>query len=243
MLTKSQAKLVLQVSGLSREDKVLILLSVGDAAVLRPAVIRDLGEGLGVSGIKKWNISDILSKAGSLVLNVGTGWELSETGSNRVRELAVKANINLVVTNSSESLRGHLSVIANDATRQFAQEAIACFEARQYRAAVVFSWAGAISLLYDHVCSSHLVAFNAEASKRPRWRNAKNADGLARMGDHDFLDVLEAIGEIGKSTKQMLQNQCLTLRNGCAHPSSSRVAENSVAAHIEKLILNVFSKY
>jgi hypothetical protein len=63
------------------------------------------------------------------------------------------------------------------------------------------------------------------------------------MKEHDFLDVCEAIAVIGKNVKQLLQNECLVLRNACGHPNSSLIAENSVAAHIEKLIKNVFSRF
>jgi hypothetical protein len=43
--------------------------------------------------------------------------------------------------------------------------------------------------------------------------------------------------------KLVLQNECLMLRNACGHPNTLSIAENSVAAHIEKLIRNVFSRY
>lgn len=70
-----------------------------------------------------------------------------------------------------------------------------------------------------------------------------NLDGLARMKEHDFLDVLHAIGVLGKNVKQELQNNCLQLRNSCGHPNNFKVGEHRVAAHIEILILNVFSKF
>jgi len=123
-------------------------------------------------------------------------------------------------------------------------EAIECFEAKQYRAAVVFSWAGAVALLHSHVFSAKLIEFNVEARRRDsRWRLAKQQDDLGRMKEYDFLDVCEAIGIIGKSVKQILQNECLMLRNACGHPNTASIAENSAAAHIEKLIRNVFARF
>ncbi len=121
---------------------------------------------------------------------------------------------------------------------------IHCFEAKQYRAAVVFSWAGAVALLHKKVFTTKLAEFNAEATRRDaKWRTAKQQDDLGRMKEHDFLDVCEAIGILGKSVKQVLQSQCLVERNGCGHPNTLVIAENSVANHIEKLIKNVFSKF
>ena len=61
------------------------------------------------------------------------------------------------------------------------------------------------------------------------------------MKERDFLDVLEAIGSIGKNVKQTLQNQCLSLRNACGHPTSLKISENNVAAHLDTLVLNVYS--
>jgi len=69
-----------------------------------------------------------------------------------------------------------------------------------------------------------------------------NSDGLARMKEHDFLDVLESISLIGKNVKQELQ-QSLQLRNACGHPNSLKIGVNKVSSHIEILILNVFSKF
>lgn len=111
------------------------------------------------------------------------------------------------------------------------------------KSAVVFSWIGAISLLYEHVISVHLNAFNVEALRRnPKWVNAKNIDGLTRMGEYDFLQVLESISMIGKNTKNELE-ACLKLRNSCGHPSTLTIGEQKVAAHIEILLLNVFNKF
>ena len=71
---------------------------------------------------------------------------------------------------------------------------------------------------------------------------AKNADDLTRMKEHEFLQVLESISAIGKNVKRELEN-CLNLRNACGHPNSLEIAENRVAAHLEILTLNVFSKF
>jgi hypothetical protein len=98
--------------------------------------------------------------------------------------------------------------------------------------------------LHKHVYTKKLSEFNAEAVRRDsRWRAAKQQDDLGRMREHDFLDACEAIGVMGKNVKQILQSECLMLRNACGHPNSASIAENSVAAHIEKLINNVFARF
>ena len=140
-------------------------------------------------------------------------------------------------------LRAHIAKLSNSDTKAFLIEAADCVQNKLKRAAVVLSWVGAVSVLYEHVVKHHLAAFNTEAQRRDsKWRDAKNADGLARMGEGDFLNILEHLSVVGKSVKQDLE-ACLKRRNGCGHPNSFQLGETAVAAHIETLLLNVFAKF
>jgi hypothetical protein len=176
------------------------------------------------------------------VVRTAAGWELTAAGSQHVARIAGPL-MSSPIPQVASSLRAHLVKIGSPDTQRFVEEAIVCFETRQYRAAVVLSWVGAVSVLQQHVVSNALPAFNVEAVKRDsKWKIAKNADDLGRMKEHEFLDVLEAISVIGKNVKQELQ-KCLQLRNGCGHPNSLQVADHKVSAHIEDLMLNVFAKF
>lgn len=244
MLDLQEAKQILHGRSLGSRDQLLIVLAINSVEPLPVQKIKERCIAVALPKLAKKNISDILGTSAGYVARAALGWELQQPGILRVRELAQQANINLVVTHSSRSLRGHADSVVDSLTKSFVMEAITCFEARQYRAAVVFSWAGAVALLHKHVYSKKLSEFNAEAARRDsKWRAAKQQDDLGRMKEHDFLDVCEAIGIMGKSVKQILQNECLMLRNVCGHPNSASIAENSVAAHIEKLIKNVFSRF
>jgi hypothetical protein len=98
--------------------------------------------------------------------------------------------------------------------------------------------------MHVHVVKNIFSPFNAEARRRDsRWKDAHNADELGRMKEHDFLDVLEAVGVIGKNVKQTLQNQCLNLQNASGHPNSLKITENNVAAHLDTLVLNIYSNF
>jgi len=244
MLKLDEAKQILHGTNLSARDQLYVILAIDPVEPLPVQKIKERCVAAAVRKLAKRNISDVLGRSNGHVARAAMGWELQQPGLLRVRELAQQANINLVVTHSSRSLRGHADSVADPLTKSFVMEAITCFEVHQYRAAVVFSWAGAVALLHKHVHSKKLQEFNAEAIRRDRkWRTAKQQDDLGRMKEHEFLDVCEAIGVLGKSVKQILQNECLMLRNACGHPNSSSIAENSVAAHIEKLIKNVFARF
>ena len=243
MLNLDEAKRILHGPTLVNRDQLLVLLAIQPVVPLPVHEIKVRCAAAGLPKLAKKNISNVLATANGSVARTIDGWELQQPGIIRVRELAQTVDVNLVVTHSSRSLRGHADLISDRLTKEFVMEAIHCFEANQYRAAVVFSWAGAVALLHKTVFATKLGEFNVEAAKRDsKWREAKQQDDLGRMKEHDFLDVCEAIGVIGKNVKQVLL-QCLTLRNGCGHPNSLAIAENSVAAHIEQLIKNVFSRF
>ncbi len=67
-------------------------------------------------------------------------------------------------------------------------------------------------------------------------------DDLGRMKESDFLERIATIGMVGRNVKTQLVVG-LNLRNGCGHPNSLKVGANTVAAHIEMLLLNVFDKF
>jgi hypothetical protein len=145
-------------------------------------------------------------------------------------------------TLAAQKLRQAIPTTASLETRVFLDEAVTCLEHDLYRAAVVLSWIGAMSVLHHHVVDDYLGAFNREAIARDsKWKDSATANDLACMKERDFLNVVDGIGLIDKNTKQQLQ-QCLELRNGCGHPNTLRLGANKVAAHIEVLILNVFAK-
>jgi hypothetical protein len=244
MLKLDDAKRIVHGPKLANRDQLLVLLAIEPVGPLHVFRIKERCTAAGLPKLAKTNISDTLASSSGAVARTAEGWELQQPGMLRVREVAQAVNVNLVVTHSSQSLRGHADSVADPLTKSFVMEAIECFEAHQYRAAVVFSWAGAVALLHKHVHSRKLSEFNIEVLRRePKWRTAKQQDDLGRLKEHDFLDVCDAIGVIGKNVKQILRNECLMLRNACGHPNSLSIAENSVAAHIEKLIKNVFSRF
>ena len=84
----------------------------------------------------------------------------------RVRDIARAINFRVVVTNSSYSVRGPPDSIDDSLTMSYVGEAIACFEAKQLRAGVVLSWAGAVALLHKQVFTAKRAGFHTEAARR-----------------------------------------------------------------------------
>jgi hypothetical protein len=154
-----------------------------------------------------------------------------------------RRNANAAAIRIATDLRSELAKIKNATTRAFAEEAIKCYEDNLYRSAVVMSWLSAIDVLYDLVVTKHLTNFNKQALRiDPKWKLAKSADDLARMKESDFLDRIVGISVIGKNVKNELKH-CLDRRNGCGHPNSLKIGPNTVAHHLEILLLNVFQPF
>jgi len=123
------------------------------------------------------------------------------------------------------------------------EEAINCFEYRLYRVAVVSSWIAAVQVLQQPVYAHHLAAFNIEALRvDAKWKPAKTTDDFGRMKESEFLDRLVALSVIGKDIKRELVD-CLDRRNGCGHPNSMKLGSNTVAHHLEILLLNIFKVF
>lgn len=242
-LSKDYLQTSLVKTDIPRLDKTLLILFWDQEIPKSISQIREIGIENGLREIHSWNISDILGKAKDKAVLIKGNWSLTIVGKEHLSHANLITHNPSILINDVSDLRSHASSIINPNTKVFLEEAIICLETNQKKAAVVFSWIGAVAVLHDEIIKNHLNDFNIEAANRDsKWKPAKTADDLGKMKEFDFLNILESISVIGKNVKQELQ-QCLQLRNGCGHPSSLNIGTRKVAAHIEVLILNVFSKF
>lgn len=200
----------------------------------------------GIDKVNDWNIAAYLNSArkqGKITAIKGK-WRLTSHGREHLSRKGLTPPTRNVLAKARDDVRTNLSQITNPDTRKFVEETIQCLEFGLLRSAIVMSWIGATAILYNHVVANRLSDFNTEALRRkPKWKAATNADGLSSdMKEAEFLQVIETIGIIGNNVKQELE-QCLKRRNSCGHPNSYQIGEQIVAAHIESLILNVYSKF
>jgi hypothetical protein len=235
---EAKLKILLGEKKLTQGDKLtLILFSLNKPSSINQIKIK--ARHLGLNAIKKWNISAILSKSTLKAIRTKEGWQLTDIGHTRAEEILGNTKLPRIIS----TLRNHIDLFKDIDTKKFLEEAISCYESKFYRAAIVLSWIGAVDLLYSYVISNHLTNFNNEAATgENKWKPAKNKDDLSLMKESNFLDILQRLSIIGKNVKQELQS-CLHLRNSCGHPNSLKIADSIVAAHLEVLLLNVFSKF
>ncbi len=241
MLKPTDLKVWLHKKGLTRLDKLLFVLATFDAPCQINGIRTRAREG-GFAIPRGWNLSSTLSRSGGLAVRTPDGWELTDSGRERLHSLGL-THLSPAAADVAHSLRAELANIKDADTRALVEEAIKCFEYQLYRAAVVFSWVAAVQLLQQYVHANHLAAFNAEAQRvDTKWKPAKSTDDFGRMKESDFLDRLVALSIIGKNVKTELVD-CLDLRNGCGHPNSLKLGANTVAHHLEMLLLNVFKAF
>jgi hypothetical protein len=214
----------------------------------QPARTRDLEEyglKIGFRQITKWDVRQELSRAAKdgWTAQLPGGWVLQPAGLTELKEAGLNLDAPLV-REARHSLRSHLNRISDQQRRAFVGEAIGCFDANHYRAAVVLTWVGAMHLLQEHIIKNHLTAFNVagKARFRDNWKVVSGEKHFAAMQDRDVLEVCQDASILDKAEKAELI-QRLDLRNRCGHPNAVSLAEHTVASHVEILILNVFAKY
>jgi hypothetical protein len=239
LLNSDTAKLLVQ-DAKTRADKAVVALgAIGISSTIKNIQLKLLE--LGEPSAKRWNLSAVLSQSKGRATRTNSGWELTGKGREELFRITSKHQVQPHLKSSTQTLLQLIPTISNPTVKTFLEEAIGCVDHGLLKASVVFTWVGAIAVLHDYVVRTHLSTFNADAkSIDPKWRIAKDADGLGLMKESDFLDTLVRIGVIGKSVKTELKH-CLDLRNGCGHPLV--IGEAKVLAHIEILVLNVFKKF
>ena len=241
MLNNLDLKNILAGITLKQKDKVLVVLATNNNSPKKVVEIKKIAVNAGLRKINQWNVSRILSATQGLAISTPQGWELTANGIGHIRKILPQTPAATTVANN---LRTYLSKIPNKEYFAFIEDAIKCYEYRLYKPAIVFSWAGAISILQYYILANKLSEFNVEALRRDaKFRPVKSIDDFGKIREHDFLNILEYISVLGKNTKQHLQNTYLANRNTCGHPNSTQIGENVVTAHIEFLMLNIYSKF
>jgi hypothetical protein len=179
-------------------------------------------------------------------------YQLSSYGidkvENRLQSLGLleRGEESNLITEISTTLNNSLTKIPDLDERGYIQEALSCVShhIRAYRAAVLLAWAGVIYHLrkkvqaqgFDKFCQAY------EELSLGKPKHVSDIDDLEFCGDKDFLLVLERMGIIAdKAIRQQLEN-CLDLRNACAHPTQVAPKIHRLRAFFEDIIEYALSR-
>lgn len=202
-----------------------------------------LSNGFSGNNILK-NLTQHLNSYKGLIVKIDSkDWKLNKNGENFIKE---NCEFSLGGDEKVEikKLQVLLKNIKDPQILSFLTEAVKCSEENLFRAAIVLSWVGAVSILYDYTFKNKLKEYNIAGNARfPKdWKDAKVVTDFSNIKETNFLQLILDIGIIDKNVKPEL-DACLKRRNSCGHPNSLKVGTHTVNSHIEILILNVFEKF
>ena len=132
--------------------------------------------------------------------------------------------------------------IVNPAQRAYLEEALKCFKATAYRAAIVMGW----NLAYDHLVRwimsdpTRLDAFNAHLAKQknPSVAKINTRDDFTHMNEAQVLTIARKAPIISNSLYGVLEEK-LRRRNAVAHPGGIKVNDATAEEVIRDLVDNV----
>jgi hypothetical protein len=237
-------KRILPKKAISKYCKLLAILYFEKSSPKTIKGIKDIARNHGLSIGQEWGLLDTLRflRDDEYAIRLpDLGYEITEEGEKvLIKEglIAISA-----IEDKQLCLRQYAHEITSSRTEKFIVECIQALELGLLRAAVILSWSGAICILHEEVFKNHKDEFEAELIRRnPKTKSLKTLDDLSEVKEYDFLQIASSISLVGKNVKQELE-QCLKLRNACAHPNSLEVGELRVSAHIEILVLNVYQQF
>lgn len=226
---------------LPRSVKLLLILKEID----RGAQIRDIKRVSEQHGFRiptSWNCSSILKRTRGQAVQKPSGWEITSRGNDALVALGLMTSKRPTLRVAND-LRELLPAIGDHRTQAFVRESIEAYENSLFRSAAVMSWLGAVDALQGNVVKHNLKEFNRECSRLdPKFKPIRDKNGLSRLKERDFLDRIAAIGAISKDVKIALI-ECLDRRNSCGHPNDYQLRDQTVAHHLETLIVNVFQPF
>jgi hypothetical protein len=125
LLDVEALKNLLHQSGFSKTDKLLLCAAFEVRTPKSVAEIKEIAKRAGFRQTDKWNVSSLLSGSGGLAIRTDSGWELTNSGKERVAQLG-GSTITAFSSKVASSLRSHLASVSNHETAEFLDEAIRC---------------------------------------------------------------------------------------------------------------------
>lgn len=233
----------------TQDDQVLLAFSLVNRV---PATLHDVESLFAKYKVKipsnlYQNISRLVRR-GDLDPIEGEGppaYKIADAGRTRIVEITEQDSIKNHLTPATKTLRQSLGGITDSLERDYVAEALDCHEIGASRAAVVMSWIAVVQHLRLLIERKGIQVY--ERAYRARYHTSKTRiatkrDDLAYFDDSKLIQVCEDIGLLDRNERIVLTNECLGLRNKCAHPSKFRPGPLKVNAFFEDVASIVLSK-
>lgn len=223
-------------------DRLLFVSSTENEKPKKPKEIRQLAVDAGWRKAKNWNVSSLATKSQGMIILTKDGYELRNSGRERLKEVGYNPNTPVVTAKTTE-LRDYLDKINNNLIKDLIEESIECYENRTWRAAICLSWQAAVAVMHEYVIKHKLTEFNtAGSAKYSRWNQIRSVNSLCEMKEFEFIDVLYKADIIDKNVKTELEAR-LRKRNSCGHPNMLKASGPAANEHLTSLLDHVFVEF
>lgn len=143
---------------------------------------------------------------------------------------------------TSSILRRTLAKLSGHPREPYLTEAVGCFEAKFYRAAIVLAWATAYDTFRHWLFDRHIVKFNAISSIWKKPVTIADIEDFESLTERVVIDTAKQAGIIKREAHKTLV-ALLDKRNSIAHPTGKLVTPTSADAYLEEIIDEVLMKY
>ena len=142
-------------------------------------------------------------------------------------------------------LRDLPAKLSSPIEKEYLEEALLCFTAGAFRAAILMTWNVAFSHLCNLIFDKHITAFNAQLAttfaKSPK-KPVLKLDDFQDLKEFDVLQIARSSRLITNAEHHLLQEK-LNKRNAAAHPSGIKIAPHTADAFIIDILENFILKY
>lgn len=139
-------------------------------------------------------------------------------------------------------LRATLAATSDPAIAAYLEEAVSCFEYKQYRSSLIMSWCVAYGLVRGWLYRNNLAALNTEMAS---WKSPKSIQSLDDFQEFTEGTIIETARKAGVLTKEQfkLLKRLLDDRNSFAHPTTRNMTAAMAEAYIESVLKDVIPTF
>jgi hypothetical protein len=175
------------------------------------------------------------------LLKSAEGYRLSKSARDRFAARVGRRKVSVQIHDLLAGLTGQMSTAAQ---RDYLDEALRCFRAEAWRAAVIMSW----NVAFDHLCEAIVSTKLADFNRAFPTAFPKLAQTIVQRAD--LRDVKESVvikvsrtANIVDKTQFKCLERSLDIRNDAAHPSGAGFNQPKAEAYIldvvETIVLGV----
>lgn len=185
----------------------------------------------------------LMQRKPKVLLKDAAGYKLEHATRERMDKKYLGHETTIAVSQLMKELIGKVS---DEAEHLFLSEAISCYRARAFRAAIVMAW----NLAYDHLANwvladpVRLAAFNARivtrlGVKRGTGIVIATREDFEQLGEQEMLDICNGASLFASGNMKKILDIQLTKRNLAAHPSLIKIDGPQADDTISSLVNNV----